>query len=254
MRFALVLVLIAACGKRQPPDPAELVDAGPPTNEQLAELKTEALAKVNPFEGYPEYVLSDPPIVDPCMTKALKATTGDFLRPSVRRSIVDEAAHCIEWSAMDPEGMALLEKKIADRYAHPVITLHDTVAKIDMGVVPGRLKKGFKRPLDITESPHLEDYQWTTSEVVRALRLAMAKYPTARTFRADAVLASYVYGGKWHYVYDQTGDVIRVYDPGERLSSGAWITKKLGGNLNHVPSLKRSDLAGELGPKVPLPE
>src|SRR5438045_2367903 len=81
--------------------------------------------------------------VDPCMEKPLAGA---------RENVVQDSAYCTQYSILDPPGMALLEKKIADRYAHPVITLHGSVAKIDMAVVAGKLKKGFKHSIEIAES------------------------------------------------------------------------------------------------------
>src|SRR5947207_14686649 len=87
--FGLVVVVLTACGRRGSGkiDPAELVDAGPPTSEQLAQLRAEMLAESRPYLNRPEYVLTE--VVDTCLAKGLqKATNGNYPKPSERAAVI----------------------------------------------------------------------------------------------------------------------------------------------------------------------
>jgi len=231
-------------------DPAEDIDAGPPNAAERAKLVAEALPQAKPFQDRKELVLDDPKITEPCLDKALKfVTNGNMPPPSQRGSVLFFTAACISGEGQVDGGLTVLEKKIEDHYEHPTITKEGSKVTIDVGIVSGNLQRAAKRGLIVGETPRLVDHQLTKSEVVRFLKMGIAKYPDASVYRLDAEIPSFMSGSSWHYVYDR--HVVRVWDPTARYGVSA-VAEVSGGNLDAITTLETSKLKSDSN-SPPLP-
>lgn len=217
--------------------------------EQMAKLREEVLAANKPFMDHPEYAVTDPAIVDPCITDALHRL-GDRMPSAAERADVIRDAEATLFNKLDePEGLDRIAKLIAERYAHPTIRRAGDVVKIDAGVVAGTLQV-FRGVTQIDQSPNLANGQWTTAEVVRFLELGMARFPDAKTYVAHVQIPKRSARPDWTYVFDRQDDRIWVY--AEELGRNAYVSGKLGGAPGSVKSLSTFDLTRQDAPN-PLP-
>lgn len=258
---AAALLAASACKvKKREPQPGSSTETtdtpapvGPSSPEVVA-LRDEVVAKVV-FWGRPEYTPRDWSIIDPNIDWALKQPGS-----ADRAARVEQAASAAyNQFVQQPEGLAALEKTLADRYAHPVITRDGDLVRIDLGIVAGHPKYLTRGGLTV-DSPHREPALdgIHASEVIRNLKAGMAAQPGARRYQVevdvpmtwpDRLPAGWKKGG-FAYVYDTADDRIRVYDmtkPGT-----CYATAPIKGNWDGVTSLSWVDLTAEDAREAPV--
>lgn len=238
MRCALAAVLVIGlfgCKKREPSATTETKDAAmADSSADVAALRDEVLAKVQVFEGYPEYTPRDPALLakllDPSIESALRA---QGTAPKYRAAMIEHAATGYYNKLLNDEvGIAAVEKMLTERYNKPVITRDGDVVRIDLGIIagkPGRFRGGVSITSPFTEAG---GHGLVTSEVVRNLELGMRAHPDAQTYQVEVDIP-----GRWQsdpgftYVYDRREDRLRLYMPDKNKFYRSEI---LGGNLKAV--------------------
>ena len=235
-RAGIVAVAVIACGPRVPHH------GPPPTPEQVAALRAEVVAHASsPIENHPEYRIDDAELVDPCVVEALKWIDGMMPDPDERPRIVDDAARCLSWKLRSDDGLARIGKRIADRYAHPVITRAGDRVTIDVGIVACPLQRA-PRGAGLLVSSCTGKYElgdWATDEAKRYFKLGIDQFPDAHAYEIDVWLGV---GAKdrWRYVFERDYDRVIVEDPTwpDRIVG----TGQLGGDPAHAASLRPFDL------------
>jgi len=201
----------------------------------IPKLRADVLAAVQPFAGRADYAITDPAFVDPCITDAVQRL-GDRLGHD---AIVQNAANCVSSKLSQPEGLARLTKLVADRYAHPVIAREGNRVRIDVGVVAAPVAV-YRAQLVVDQSPNLDRGEWATAEVVRNLKLAMARYPDASIYQAEVMIPRRSQKPEWKYIYDRGADQVAV----QSLDSPrtVYVSEKLGGDPGNARSLHTTTL------------
>jgi hypothetical protein len=205
-------------------------------------LREDVIAATKPF-GRGEYAPKDPAFVDPCIADAIARTETGSEKYDER---VTRAASCLMRKLQsDPAGQVVLAKIIAARYAAPVITRTADVVRVDLGQVAGEVKDhGRLRVVtDLWTSDGL-----APSEVVKHLKLAMEKEPSAERYQVEVQnevpRGRSVATAHHTYVYRRSKRQIEVYT-GEK---NRCFTAPLPDDLSGVTSLRRTDLTCEALP------
>lgn len=218
-----------------------------PGPAELAALRTEVLARVRPFAGRSEYAVTDPDVVDPCITERIHAL--GMPGPGERAAFVTNAAVCVENALRTPEGLERVARRVAERYEHPVITREGDVVTIDAGVVAGKLHI-IRGAVEVWDTPRIDVGQWATSEVVRFLQQGISRYPDARTYIAKVEIPRAVSTTpEWRYSYDREEDRIRVASRSQ--PDTVYVSETLRGNVAHSGSLLMTALRAEKLEKTP---
>jgi hypothetical protein len=195
-------------------------------------LRAEVLAKVSvPFDR-PEYLVTDPAFVDPCIDDALAHQKS-------HADVVSDAEMSVSNKLTTPDGLARIAALVADRYDHPTITRTGDVVVIDVGVVKATFQSAGGRII-LANSPVLEGLDWATPEVVRVLKLGIAAHPDARIYQAPLLIPQLHSNQKWTYAYDRRADQLQVW--GDLMINQAYVTETLGGSLDHLKSASRSSM------------
>jgi hypothetical protein len=195
-------------------------------------LRAEVLKGVAPFAGRPEYAVTDPAVVDPCIAAAIQeGGEHDW--------VVRAAVMRIGNKLAEPDGLARIEKLVADRYAHPVITQDGKRVTIDVGVVAGKLHV-FRGKMELESSAFVDRGEWATAEVVRFLKLGMAKVPDALEVDALVTIPTFNQRPDWKYVYDRQNGTLRFSTTEYRPT--VYAADNLGPDLGGVKSLHSSGL------------
>jgi hypothetical protein len=191
------------------------------------DLRANVLKDVKPFTDRPEYAVTDPAFIDPCIAEAIQ-------QGGERDWVVRAAVMKVGNKLRTPEGLARIEKLIAERYQHPIITQDGARVTVDAGVIAGKLHD-FRGGLEIDTSPFLDRGEWTTAEVVRFLQLGLAKAPEAA--EVDAVVLIPVHGKypDWRYRYERQKGTVRISQKDWRAP--VFVVEGVGPDLGQVKSL-----------------
>jgi len=262
MRRALSTIVICAVllgckiRKRQPESEPETKDTSMSTSstpssltpEQLAELRAEVIARSTLFDR-PELTPTDPAIVDPCITGALPE--GRFpATPKEREDLLWSAKTCLtNWLSYKPDGLAYFTKRIEERYANPVITRDGDLVRIDAGVVAGTPGL-WKAKLQIMKSPHLEQGELIATEVVRLVKLGIAKHADAKAYQVEVDIPATWSKNAWTYRYDRAEDRIRMY--ADNWPSKYYVSETLGGSLDKLTSMYHTRLTEQPMDQAPI--
>jgi len=203
-----------------------------------SDVRAEVLAAVPPPLGRAEYAITDPDIVDPCIADAV---TRYHDRPNVIRS----AWQCIQSRCQEPAVIARIETKIAEHYANPVITRTGDRVTIDAGAPTGELR--FVQLRYRISSPTIDAGEWVTAEVVRFVKLGIAKFPDASSYEVKVLVPSKMYDPEWSYLYDRPGDRLHVTTPKTGMRN--YVSAPLGGDIANLKSAQ----TGALTPETPPP-
>lgn len=237
---------------KAPPE-VDAMSSKTPSAEVTA-LRAEVFAKVTVW-GRHEYVPEDWSLVDPNIEWALSDLGPG---PKDHAAMVEAAAGGVFTSLTNnPAGLATLEKRLADRYAHPVITRDGDLVRIDLGVIAGPPRYYPRDGLVVSGSP-LADDGLIASEVIRNLKAGMAAQPGAATYQVEVdvpfrwpnvVPPDWSKGG-YTYVYSVAEDRIRVYqnDKPDRY----YVTEVLGGSFDKVKSLSWANLTQKPMDRLPV--
>lgn len=225
------LVAFAACDEPKAKEP-EMTRS---TSKVPADLRAEILAQVKPFAGHPEYAVDDPDLVDPCI--------GDRAPTSAERAdFIHDAVVCIQNALDKPDGLARIAKRVAERYANPKITRAGDVVTIDAGVVAGKLHLN-RTAVEVWQTDNLDAGEWATAEVVKFLKLGMAKFPGAKTYVARCEIPRRGGAPEWTYSYDRAEDRIRVWAKSD--PNAVYVSETLGGDPAHAKTLQAVRLKRE---------
>lgn len=211
------------------PAPIQISDA------DRAQLRADVLAAIKPFDGRPEYAINDPAFIDPCIDLALH-DIGDHApaNPRERKRVIDSASTLAMTYMTKPDGIARLEALVAKRYANPVITESRGDVTIDAGVVAGSLRYWIGG-IQVDHSDLLDpNGEPVTSEVIRLLKLGIARYPQANSYEAIVETPQRSGPKSWSYRYDRRADqiVLEVKDVPVRT----YVSEKLGGSVDSLGS------------------
>jgi hypothetical protein len=199
------------------------------------DIRGDVLALVQPFAGRADYAVTDPSFVDPVIADTIK----QLGERASRDQVVQAAATFVSSKLSQPEGRARLTKLVADRYAHPVITRDGNRVTIDVGVVAAPIGV-YRAQLVVDSSPNVDRGEWATAEVVRNLKLAMARFPDASSYEAVVLIPQRSHRPEWRYSYDRDRDQLRVVPPDS--PNTVYVSEKLGGDLANLRSAHSSAL------------
>jgi len=198
-----------------------------------ASLRTEVLAQIPPLAGRADYAVDDPEVIDPCIAFAQQQTVA------THADLVRSAVACVKTALTKSDGLTRIGKKIEARYASPTIARTGDTVTIDVGVLPGPLTELRGQTL-VGDGPFHDRGQWSTAEVVKALRAAMAAHPDANQVVARALLLQRWGKPTWTYTFDLHSDRLRVN--AESRPDEVYLSETLQGELANVTSLHTSAL------------
>jgi hypothetical protein len=236
--IAIAFVALGACEVRKQDLSAtgsgsdHTMTTSPPSNLGSADrtrLRAEVLAAVSPPFDRPEYLVTDPAFVDPCIDDALAHQKS-------HADVVTDARMCVSNKLFTPDGLARIAALVADRYDHPTITRTGDVVVIDVGVAKATFMS-FRAKIIIEKSPVLDNGDWVTPEVVRVLKLGIAAHPDAHTYRATLRIPRQSGTPMWTYAYDRAADQLQVSS--DDMINQVYVTETLGGSLDHLKSASR---------------
>jgi hypothetical protein len=197
-------------------------------------------------------VPDDPAVIDPTIAWAIGMEGKDPKRHDATVTRASSAYHTVLTS--DAAGQAAVERKLKERYEHPVITRDGALARIDLGVIPGKPMKS--RGVVVVRSPLADGQGLVAREVIRNLQLGLAAHPDATTYQVEIDVPAYNPGassyisGQFTYVYSKVEDRIRVYqsDRHDRY----YVTGSLKQSFDQVKSLDWSALEQRPMDKQPV--
>jgi hypothetical protein len=192
-------------------------------------LRAEVLAAVSPPFDRPEYLVTDPAFVDPCIDDALAHQKS-------HADVVTDARMCVSNKLTTPDGLARIAALVTERYDHPTITRTGDVVVIDVGVVKATFQSAGGRIIT-ANSPVLDSGDWATPEVVRVLKLGIAAHPDARVYQAPLRIPALHSDQAWTYAYDRGADQLQVWS--NDMINQVYVTETLGGSLDHLKSASR---------------
>ncbi len=236
--------------ENEPAKAAAEVDAMSPKtpSPEVVALRAEVVAKVELW-GRHDYTPEDWSIIDPSIEWALSGNGP--ADPKNRTALIEAAAKGVVSALVDhPEGVAILEKKLTERYNRPVMTRDGDLVHIDLGVIAG--KPSPFRGVLMVSSPLAENgsHGLIASEVVRNLKLGIAAHPDAQIYQVEVDIP-----GRWQepgftYVYGKAEDRIRLYQSGK--TDYFYTTEILGGSLDKVTSLSWANLQQKAFDQMPV--
>jgi hypothetical protein len=199
---------------------------------ERTKLRAEVLASVSPPFGHPEYIVTDPAFVDPCIDDALAHQKS-------HADVVTDARMSVSNKLTTPDGLARIAALVADRYDHPTITRTGDVVVIDVGVVKATFQSAGGRIIT-ANSPVLDRGEWATPEVVRVLELGIAAHPDAQIYQAPLRIPSLHTDQVWTYAYDRRADQLQVSK--DLMNNQAYVSETLGGSLDNLKSASSSSM------------
>jgi hypothetical protein len=204
---------------------------------KVDDIRAEVVNHIPAFGDRPELRVADPAFVDPIIARAI-AENKD------RSEAVRTAQMRLGNALMQPDGIARIEKLVADHYANPEITKTGKVVTVDVGVVAGKIGIARGNVLYLGDSPYLDRGLWITSEISRFLKLGIAKYPDASEYDVKALLP----GARktrpdWKYAYLPSQGIIKITQ--EDFRSTPYVVKNVGPDLSALTSLSPWDFKVE---------
>jgi hypothetical protein len=118
-----------------------------------------------------EYCVTEPAFVDPIVGSAAPATDVEANRA------LEQIRHDYELALESPDGLARVERLVADRFAHPIVTEGPDALDVDLGVLPGELY--WWRGHVWTHGP---DY-WKSADLAATLKRLAGEHPQATRIR-----------------------------------------------------------------------
>jgi len=204
---------------------------------KVDELRAEVVNHVPAFGDRPELRVADPAFVDPIITQAI-ADSHD------RADAVRTAQMRLGNALMQPDGIARIEKLVADHYANPEITKNGKVVTVDAGVVAGTIGVARGNVLYLDKSPYLDRGQWVTSEIARFLKLGIAKFPDAAEYDVKCLIpAARKTRPDWKYAYFPSQGIIKITQ--DDFRSTPYVVKNVGPDFSALTSLSPWDFKVE---------
>jgi hypothetical protein len=140
----------------------------------------------------PEYVVTDPTFIEPVLDQALKyIDAARPLSPALLAQVKSGAVTYYRLGLARPDGLKALETRIAERFAHPVVTRHRSSSNpasdafdLDFGWVIGPLVSNTRYgiEIDFTHPKYAENFEGrapSTRLLASQLASAARNYPTA---------------------------------------------------------------------------
>jgi hypothetical protein len=203
---------------------------------KVEDIRADVVNGIDPFAGRPELRVNDPSFVDPIIADTIQRGGSD------RADVVWKAQSAIERKLKEPEGLAQIEKLVAERYAHPTITKDGKTVTIDVGVVAGKVKLSAKGRLYLSDdSPYLERGKWLTTEVAKFLKLGIAQFPDASEYDVNCLIPDPL-GGRpdWKYAYSPKEGIVRITQ--KEFRTPTYVVRNVGPDFSALTSLSPSDL------------
>lgn len=144
------------------------------------------------------------------------------------------------------QGLALLEKVIAARFAKPTVRTTGPLVEVDFGHIAGKLTAGsrFGILLSSDDQPHLVGAEWRSTEIAAAFQEYLAKYPDAESVQLHVEIPGTGAAADWVYTYGRSNDRVALTFPGlpTRPLMSDVVHHDFGPYLRGEKSLARSDL------------
>jgi hypothetical protein len=186
--LVLALALTTACGAtpdaaNPPPTPAE------PTVSDVSDprqyVRDALMVADNSFGGRAEYVLRDTEALDEAIDKAmrLKRRKWDGELPHDRSELdafIDSAARTWRVAQLDTEERrAQIAKQVQEYFENPDIERDGDTVHVDLGILPGELKKRTRTGWGILRSEYANNSEAKPEVLQRAFRQAVEAHPDA---------------------------------------------------------------------------
>ena len=230
MRRAAICVLILA-GCASPPTTREgsRESHAVVTDREREETRQSVfLAMVKPESCYQkslDYAVRDADFLNRVLARLLAGKSLDDLIVSDRTytssgitheiaRLMREAPAAYAAELRTPDGLARIEKTIAQRFEHPRIEVRLGVVVVDFGHVEAKLKAAADSTIgiDFAASPHLNaEHEWQTAEIARILESQVQKHPGVAGVRLRVLIPGGPKPSEWFYEYLIAADRIRVF-------------------------------------------
>jgi hypothetical protein len=219
------------------------------SEDALASLRAMIVTAEGSFRGSLDYAVTAPALVDPVIREVMNGWSLTSLpKTEPRRGNVLHALRSAYAAAQKtPAWLAEIEKAIERRFAAPRVREQGDLVDIDYGQAPGKLEVRGRKGVVVAQSPLLENDQWRTAELARALSEASAAYPRAQRIRLRIQTEDGTYPRQWVYDYDRKSDAILVSFPARPYE--LYLSPRLGLNPR-VGTLFDGYLSGERSLKV----
>ncbi len=144
------------------------------------------------FEGIADYNIRDEAVLDEAIDKAmrLKRRKWDGELPHDQDELdrfIGDAERTWRIAQMDSdEHRALVEKRMEAYFAEPIVRVEGDTAHVDLGILPGPLKRVTRGKFGIRESPYADNLEVKPEEVQRAFQIGLDDAPEAKHIQVKA--------------------------------------------------------------------
>ncbi len=262
--LAIASLLLAITSCVPVPDPAK----APPGEQskadpvKVAELRKRLLDAMiqerTCFQSNLDYAVRDQEYLDAVLARLLGRATLEELVGNDREiaNLEREAPLIYSGQLSTPDGLARLERVIAERFAHPVVTTIGKQVTADYGHIAARLSVGGRKKIGIlfSESPHLDHREWRSQEVAAALKELQSQYLQAREVRVRVLIPEALIANEWIYTFYPKDDRVMITFPA--AGRRPLLTPEMGHTwapyLDGTKSLQTSTLR-EINPAIMQP-
>jgi hypothetical protein len=225
--LGLVLVSCGPAPEGPPPQPP------PPGPKRTADQVRRGLldAMIQPSSCYLnnlDYAVRDPDFLDQVLYEILGGRTVEQVAadPAEFDRLVSRAPTAYEMQLQTEDGLSRLTRVIAERFAHPRVTVTGELVSADYGHIAGHMAMGRRRQITIFfgESPHVDgNWEWRTPEVATALSNLLTAYPDNPEVEVRVFIPGSLREDNFIYSYSRREDRINVglHHPKGRLMKPA---------------------------------
>jgi hypothetical protein len=204
--------------------PPETVSA-PKTADDVKRALVEAMIQADHcYLGNLDYAVRDPDFLDQVLQKLLGSETLQQLAgdPYEFQMMKRFAANYYSIQMETDDGLTRLARVVADRFAHPVITVQGQNVRADYGHIAAKFTRSIRHPVGISfgDSPHLNaSREWQSPEVAAALKDLLDKHPDAALVEVRVLIPGGLQTPEWIYSYRPLNDRVLVTLPTPPLRS-----------------------------------
>lgn len=208
-----VITIFASCG---PPPRDTPLGPVPNTPEGVRVALTEAMIRADHcYMDSLEYAIRDPEFLDRALADLLgKKTLQEVAaNPHDFEELARAAPTFYMLQSQTDDGLVRLARVVAERFAHPVVTVKERTVRADYGHIAAKFSHGARQPIIIyfRESPHMDEtWEWRSNEVAAALQDLRDRYPEAEQVEARVLIPGGTLGTEWIYSYRPDNDRILV--------------------------------------------
>jgi hypothetical protein len=209
-----------------------------PSAEKLKAARQRLIeAMIQPRSCYMEsldYAVRDPEFLDAVLKKLLGRATLAEVADDDRemKNLIREAPDIYAAELQTEDGIARLQKVLAQRFAQPVVRSSGKIIEADYGHVAAKLFVGRRKTItiDFDASPHLVNREWRSTEVAAALKDQLDKHPDAEGVELRVLIPEALLGSEWRYTYRRSIDRVIITFPG--APRRPYMTPVLGHDLS----------------------